>query len=126
MINQTLAIIKPDSVRKKLVNKIRRRLIDGGLQIKRQKVLHLTEFQTKQLYHRHLHRPYYRKLEKFMTSGVSVVMLLEGENAVEKWRKIMLEIRRDFAASQTENCVHGADSATSAAEEIRLFFPENF
>jgi len=123
MKNQTLAIIKPDALEAGLEGTICQSIAAHGLTIARKKRLRLTSAQTDMLYGEHLNKPYYNRLKKFMTSAESLVLLLQGDDAVAVWRGLMHNIRRNYAGDETRNCVHGADSPAAAAEEIKLFFP---
>ena len=129
---QTLSIIKPDAVRKNLIGKIIARFEENGLKISQAKMVHLTKNQAEQFYAVHQARPFYGALTQFISSGPVVVMVLEGEDAIAKNRKIMGAtnpkeaapgtIRADFAASIDENAVHGSDSPETAKQEIKFFF----
>lgn len=123
MKDTTIAIIKPDAVRKNLTAEIILLIQKSGLKILRERRLKLTSAQVAVLYQEHIKRPYYKKLKKFMQSGDSVILLLSGENATIRWRRLLERIRTKYAADKTENCVHGSDSLQAAAEETALFFP---
>lgn len=125
MNDTTLAIVKPDAVRRNLTPEIIRLINESGLKIMRQQRLKLTDAQTAALYHEHLKLPYYPALRDFMLSGDSVMLLLEGKNAIARWRRLIQQIRRIYAENKTENCVHGSDSPAAAVAEISLFFPES-
>lgn len=129
---QTLSIIKPDGVKKKIIGKIITRFEDAGLEIIKIKRMHLSSVQAEDFYAVHRERPFFKDLIAFMTSGDVVVMVLEGEGAVEKNRELMGAtdprkaepgtIRADFAENIDANVVHGSDSAENAQREIAFFF----
>lgn len=132
MLQKTLSIIKPDAVGKNCIGAIIDRFEKNNLRIIAAKMLHLTPDQAEKFYDIHKDRPFFSDLVSFMTSGPVVVMILEGENAVEKNREIMGAtnpkeadagtIRADFAETIDENAVHGSDSAENAEKEIQFFF----
>jgi len=129
---RTLSIIKPDATRRNLTGAINAKIEATGLHIVAQKRLHLTPEQAGKFYEVHKERPFYNDLVSFMTSGPVVVQVLEGENAVAKYRDIMGAtnpanaepgtIRAEYAESIEANSVHGSDSAENAKTEIRFFF----
>ncbi|MFN4174104.1 MAG: nucleoside-diphosphate kinase [Parachlamydiaceae bacterium] len=129
---QTLSIIKPDAVKANHIGAIIDRFERNGLKIAAIKKVSLSEEDAKRFYAVHKDRPFYNDLAKFMSSGPVVVMVLEGDDAVLKNRKIMGAtnpekadpgtIRKDFAKSMQENAVHCSDSLESAASEIKFFF----
>jgi nucleoside-diphosphate kinase len=129
---RTLSIIKPDATRRNLTGKINARIEDAGLRIVAQKRLWLSRAQAEKFYEVHKERPFYSDLCTFMTSGPVVVQVLEGENAVAKYREVMGAtnpanaapgtIRKDFAESIEANSVHGSDSADNAKIESAFFF----
>jgi len=131
---RTLAILKPDCVRRKLAGKVLDRIIDAGFDIVGMKLVHLTEAQAKKFYEVHRERPFYRDLVRFMSSGQSIALVLEKENAVAAFRELIGAtdpqeaapgtIRREFAENKQENVVHGSDSPENAAKEIAFFFSE--
>jgi nucleoside-diphosphate kinase len=132
---RTFSIIKPDATRRNLTGAINDRLERSGLRIVAQKRLHMTKKQAEGFYVVHKDRPFYADLVKFMTSGPVVVQVLEGENAVVKYREVMGAtdpakaapgtIRKDFAESIEANSVHGSDSVENAKQEIIFFFKDN-
>lgn len=132
MSEKTLAIIKPDAVKKKVVGKIIQRIEDEGFEILRMKMVHLTKEDAKEFYVVHKDKKFYDSLADFMSSGEIVVMLLERENAIAHWREVMGAtdpaqaqpgtIRRSFGFSVERNAVHGSDSRTTAEWEIDYFF----
>jgi len=129
---RTLSIIKPDATRRNLTGKINARIEDAGLRIVAQKRLWLSRAQAEKFYEVHKERPFYNDLCTFMTSGPVVVQVLEGENAIAKYREVMGAtnpanaapgtIRKDFAESIEANSVHGSDSADNAKIESAFFF----
>ncbi len=129
---RTFSIIKPDATRRNLTGKINARIEEAGLRIVAQKRLWLSRAQAEKFYEVHKERPFYNDLCTFMTSGPVVVQVLEGENAVAKYREVMGAtnpanaapgtIRKDFAESIEANSVHGSDSAENAKIEIAFFF----
>lgn len=131
-VERTLAIIKPDAVAKGVVGRILTRIEEAGFRIVAMKMVHLTERQAAGFYVVHRERPFYRSLCAFMSQGPAVVLVLEGEGAIQRWRDLMGAtdpaqaapgtIRREFAASIEANAVHGSDSAAAAAFEIPYFF----
>ena len=131
-IEQTLSIIKPDGVRKKIIGEIQRRFEDAGLTILKAKMLEFTIDDAKSFYGIHKDKPFFNDLLTYITSGPVMVQVLEGENAIELNRKLMGAtnpkdaeegtIRRDFASSVEENVVHGSDGPDTARTEIEFFF----
>jgi nucleoside-diphosphate kinase len=129
---RTLSIIKPDATRRNLTGKVNAVIEGAGLRIVAQKRLRLTQSQAEAFYAVHAARPFYRDLVSFMISGPVVVQVLEGENAVARYRDVMGAtdpkkaaagtIRAEFAESIEANSVHGSDSAENAATEIAFFF----
>ncbi|TXH34951.1 MAG: nucleoside-diphosphate kinase [Rhodospirillaceae bacterium] len=129
---RTLSILKPDATRRNLTGKINARIEESGLRIIAQKRIQLTKAQAEKFYEVHAQRPFYNDLVSFMTSGPVVVQVLEGDNAVTKYRDVMGAtnpanaaagtIRKDFAESIEANSVHGSDSADNAKIEVAYFF----
>ncbi|MDY0881339.1 nucleoside-diphosphate kinase [Dongia soli] len=129
---RTLSILKPDATRRNLTGKINARIEESGLRIVAQKRIQLTKAQAEKFYEVHAQRPFYNDLVSFMTSGPVVVQVLEGDNAVTKYRDVMGAtnpanaaagtIRKDFAESIEANSVHGSDSAENAKIEVAYFF----
>lgn len=130
----TLSIIKPDATRRNLTGAINQKIEENGLRIIAQKRLHLTTEQARKFYEVHKERPFYNDLVSFMTSGPVVVQVLQGENAVAKYREVMGAtnpanadagtIRAEFAENIEANSVHGSDSEENAAREVGFFFSE--
>ncbi len=129
---RTLSIIKPDATKRNLTGKVNAVIEAAGLRIIAQKRLHLTQAQAEAFYAVHAARPFYRDLVTFMISGPVVAQVLEGDNAVARYRDVMGAtdpkkaaagtIRAEFAESIEANSVHGSDSAENAAIEIAFFF----
>ncbi len=134
MIERTLSILKPDAVRRNLIGKINSKFEENGLRIAAQKMIVLTTEQAKRFYMEHSEKGFFQDLINFMTSGPIVVQVLEGENAILKNRELMGKtnfaeaaegtIRKMYATSIQENCVHGSDSLNSVGREISFFFSE--
>jgi nucleoside-diphosphate kinase len=132
MIEKTLAIIKPDAVKKKVVGKIIQRIEEEGFEISGLKMLHLTKEEAEGFYIVHKAKPFYDSLTNFMSSGKIVVMILEGENAIEKWRKTMGvtdpalaepgTIRHEYGFSVERNATHGSDAPQTSEWEINYFY----
>lgn len=132
---QTLSILKPDSVSSNHIGAILSRFENAGLKIVASRMLHLSSDQAKSFYAVHTHRPFFQELVTFMTEGPVLVMVLEGENAIAKNRELMGAtnpkdaapgtIRKDFAKSIDRNAIHGSDSRETAEQEIAFFFKKN-
>ena len=133
MSNQTtLSIIKPDAVKAGHADAINTMIESAGLKILQSREISLTKEQAQDFYEVHSDKPFYDDLCGFMTSGRILVQILEGENAVELYRKVMgatnpeeaeeNTIRKKFATSIQENAVHGSDSEENAGAELRFFF----
>ena len=131
-IERTLSILKPDAVGKNKIGAIIQRLEDSSLKVVAARMAHLTTTEAEGFYSVHKERPFFKDLVKFMTSGPVMVMALEGENAVAKYRDVMGAtnpknaapgtIRADFADSIDENAAHGSDALENAKIEIAYFF----
>ena len=131
-IERTFSIIKPDATRRNLTGAINAKIEAAGLRIIAQKRAKWKQADAKKFYAVHKARPFYKDLVKFMTSGPIVMQVLEGNNAVAKYRDIMGAtnpanaapgtIRKDFAESIEANSVHGSDSPENAKKEIKLCF----
>jgi nucleoside-diphosphate kinase len=130
---RTLSIIKPDAVEKKFTGKIIAQLIESGFDVKAMKQLHLTTAQAEGFYAVHRERGFFGELVSFMTRSPVVVMVLEAEDAIQKYRDVIGAtdpaaaaagtIRKLYGASKGENAMHGSDSPETAAGEIAYFFP---
>lgn len=131
-MERTLSIIKPDATSRNLIGKINTMIESHGLKIVGQKMIHLSQKQAEEFYAEHHGKPFFENLIKFMTSAPVVVQVLEGDNAITEYRKIMGAtnpsvaeegtLRKTFALSIDKNSVHGSDSAQSAEREIKFFF----
>ena len=134
-MQNTLSIIKPDAVKKGYTEQICARIEGSGLDIVRKKELLLTRNQAEGFYAEHKGKPFFEALISFMTSGPVQVQVLEGEEAISRYRSLMGNtnpkeadpgtLRHDFAESIDANAVHGSDSIESAAREVAYFFPEH-
>jgi len=135
MNNRTFAMIKPDAVRNGYMGKILDRIIEADFKILGAKLIRMTKAQAEGFYAIHRERPFFQELTTFMSSGKTMVLALEKENAVSAWRDTIGAtnpaeaadgtIRKDFATSLGENAVHGADSDENAAIEIGFFFTDS-
>jgi nucleoside-diphosphate kinase len=131
-IERTLAIIKPDAVGRGLTADVLSRIHKAGFHIVAVKSLWLTKKEAEGFYAVHAARPFFGELTDFMSSGKVVVIALEGEGAILKWRDTMGAtdpakaahgtIRRDLGTSIGNNCTHGSDAADTAAYELGYFF----
>ena len=131
-MERTLSMIKPDAVEKGAAGRIIARLEGCGLKIVAMRMVHLTRSQAEQFYAVHRGKPFYESLTEFMSSGRIVALILEGENAIARYRELMGAtdpakadagtIRKDFAANVERNAVHGSDAPETAAQEIKFFF----
>lgn len=130
---RTLSIIKPDAVEKKHTGKIIAHLLEAGFEIKAMRQMHLTTAQAEGFYAVHSERGFFRELVTFMTRSPVVVMVLEAEDAIQKYRDVIGAtdpaqaaegtIRKLYGASKGENAMHGSDSPENAAIEVAYFFP---
>jgi nucleoside-diphosphate kinase len=129
---RTLAIVKPDAVAKNAIGAILSRIEQAGLRIVALKLVQLTRSEAEGFYAVHKDKPFFASLCAFMTQGPCVPMVLEGENAIQRWRDLMGAtdyrkaapgtIRADFASSIEANAAHGSDAPETAAFEIPYFF----
>jgi nucleoside-diphosphate kinase len=134
-VERTFSILKPDATARNLTGAINAMIEQAGLRIVAQKRVHITRKQAEQFYAVHKARPFFGELVEFMISAPVVVQVLEGENAIAKYRDVMgatdpakaaaNTIRKVHAKSIGENSVHGSDSAENAAIEIAQFFSGN-
>ena len=134
MGNRTFAMIKPDAINNGHSGKILDRIINAKFKILGIKIIRMTKKQAEGFYSIHSEKPFFEDLTSFMSSGKTLVLALEKENAVESWRNTIGAtnpeeaekgtIRKDFASSLSENAVHGADSDKNALIEIGFFFSE--
>ncbi len=134
-VQRTFSILKPDATRRNLTGAVNAVIEKAGLRIVAQKRILMTQAQAETFYAVHSERPFFGELVSFMTSGPVVVQVLEGEEAIAKYREVMGAtnpanaaegtIRKLFAESVGENTVHGSDAPETAAVEIAQFFPAN-
>ena len=134
-VQRTFSIIKPDATERNLTGAVNAVIEEAGLRIIAQKRIRMTRGQAETFYAVHKERPFFGELVDFMVSGPVVVQVLEGENAILRYREVMGAtnpanaaegtIRKKFAKSVGENSVHGSDAADTAAKEIAQFFSEN-
>jgi nucleoside-diphosphate kinase len=134
-VERTLAILKPDCVRKNLVGEVIRRIQEAGFRLGALKMVRLTKHEAEGFYAVHRGRPFFEELTAFMSSGPCVPMVLEKENAVADFRALIGAtdpaeaaegtIRRAFADSKGENIVHGSDSVENGRIESNYFFSEH-
>ena len=134
-IQRTFSIIKPDATARNLTGAINAKIEAAGLRIIAQKRIRLSREQAEGFYGVHKERPFFNDLVTFMISGPVVVQVLEGEDAIAKYRTVMGAtnpeqadagtIRKEFAESIEANSVHGSDAPETAAEEIPFFFADD-
>ena len=132
MIEQTLSIVKPDAVERNLENKIKSFFKEKNLKILKSKKVHITKEEAAEFYKVHQTKPFYQNLCNYLSSGPIMVMVLEGEEAVSRNRKIMGAtdplkaqdgtLRKLYGLSIDKNSVHGSDSVENAKIEIGFFF----
>ncbi|HVZ22054.1 MAG TPA: nucleoside-diphosphate kinase [Vicinamibacterales bacterium] len=132
MPQRTLAIIKPDAVARRLAGRILQRVEDAGFSIRAMRRLHLSRQQAEGFYDVHRARPFFASLTEFMSSGPCIVLVLEADDAIKKWRTLMGAtdpakadagtLRKEFAESIERNATHGSDAPDTAAYEIGYFF----
>jgi nucleoside-diphosphate kinase len=132
VVEQTLAIIKPDGVVRNLVGEVIHRIEKSGLAIKALKMVHLSKAQAEGFYGVHRDKPFFPSLTAFMSEGPVVLMILSGEGAIKRWRDLMGStdpakaaagtIRKDFGESIERNTTHGSDAPETAAFETAYFF----
>jgi nucleoside-diphosphate kinase len=133
-MERTLAIIKPDAVKKNLIGAITKHIQDAGFQVRAMKLVKLTKEQAEGFYAVHRGRPFFEELTSFMSSGACVPIVLEKDNAVADYRTLIGAtnpaqadegtIRKLYASSLGENAVHGSDSVENGLIEANYFFPE--
>jgi nucleoside-diphosphate kinase len=131
-MEHTFAIVKPDAVKRNFIGQILAQIEASGLRIRALKKLTLTRKQAEAFYDVHKERPFYSSLCDYMTSGPVVVMVLEGERAIERWRELMGAtdpakaaegtIRKKFGQNIEQNATHGSDAKETAAREVGFFF----
>ena len=131
-MERTLSIVKPDGVQKHLIGEVVKRFEDHGLKVIGLKMIFMDKTEAEGFYAVHQGKPFFKDLAAFMSSGPSVVMVLEGERAISKTRELIGAtdpkeakegtLRRQFATNIERNIVHGSDGPETAAFEIRYFF----
>jgi len=131
-MERTLSIIKPDGVERGLIGEVIKRLEANNLNIVAMKMVFMTKAQAEGFYTVHKERPFFESLTVFMSSGPAIVMVLEGDNVIARYRELMGAtnfvdaaegtIRREFATDIEKNVVHGSDAPETAAFEIAYFF----
>jgi nucleoside-diphosphate kinase len=132
MSQRTLAIVKPDAVQRRLAGRILQRIEDAGFSVRAIRRIHLSRQQAEGFYDVHRARPFFASLTEFMSSGPSVVLVLEADDAIRKWRTLMGAtdpakadpgtLRKEFAESIERNATHGSDAPETASYEISYFF----
>jgi nucleoside-diphosphate kinase len=132
IMERTLAIIKPDGVARGLIGELIKRLESNDFKIMAMKMVHLSKKQAEGFYAVHQGKPFFESLTDFMSSGPAVVMVLEGENVIDRYRELMGAtnykeaaegtIRKEFATDIEKNVVHGSDAPDTAAFEMAYFF----
>ena len=131
----TLGIVKPDGVRRKLVGQVIQKIEHAGLVIRGLKALRLTREDAERFYAVHEGKPFFKPLIEFMTSGPIVVMVIGGHDSISRWRELMgatdpakakyNTIRREFGTSIEKNVVHGSDGEATSKTEVAFFFRED-
>lgn len=131
-LERTYAMVKPDGVKRGLVGEVVRRLEQKGFRIVGMKLMQIPRETAEKHYGEHQGKPFFEGLVSFITSGPVVAMVVEGENAILEWRKMMGAtnpkdaalgtIRGDFASTIDENVAHGSDAPETAEREIGIFF----
>jgi nucleoside-diphosphate kinase len=132
-MERTLAIIKPDAVERKLSGSIIQRIEDAGFRIRGLRLVNLARADAEGFYAVHRERPFFPQLTAFMSSGPALVIALEADGAIKKWRDLMGAtdpakaatgtLRAQFGTSIERNATHGSDAPDTAAFEIGYFFP---
>lgn len=132
-MQRTLAIIKPDAVAARHAGRIIQRIEDAGFQIRAMRMLRLSRQEAEGFYAVHRERPFFPSLTEFMSSGVVIVLALEAQDAIAKWRGLMGAtdpskadagtLRKEFGRSIQNNATHGSDAPETAAFELGYFFP---
>ena len=128
----TLAIVKPDAVKRNLIGEVIRRIEQSGLQVAAARFLRLSKSDAEGFYAVHRERPFFGSLVEYMCSGPVMVLALEGEDAIKRWRDLMGAtdpakaapgtIRKDLGQSVEANATHGSDAPETARNEIAYFF----
>ena len=131
-MERTLAIIKPDAVASRQAGAILQRIESGGFALRGMRLVHLTRAEAEGFYAVHRERPFFDSLTAFMSSGPAIVLALEADDAIRRWRELMGatdpgqaaagSLRREFGTSIERNATHGSDAPETAATEIGYFF----
>ena len=132
-MERTFAIIKPDAVKARHAGSIIQRIEQEGFTIRAMRMVNLSQKEAEGFYAVHRERPFFPSLTKFMSSGPAIVMALEAEDAIRKWRTLMGatdpakadpgSLRKEFGSSIENNATHGSDAPETAAFEVGYFFP---
>jgi nucleoside-diphosphate kinase len=132
MVEQTLIVLKPDSVKKNVVGEILKRFEEKGFVIKKLKMLTMDKAEAERFYSVHKEKPFFSELVSFITSGSIVAAVIEGSDAISKVRTIIGStkpneaapgtVRRDFGAGITQNAIHASDSVESFIKESKIIF----
>ena len=132
MNQKTLSILKPEAVERNLLEDIKKKFLENKLKIVKTKKIQITKEEALEFYKVHQSKPFYEKLCGYLSSGPIVVMILEGENAIQENRRIMGAtdpknaeegtIRKQYGISIDKNSIHGSDSPDNAKKEIDFFF----
>jgi len=131
-MERTLAIIKPDAVANRHAGAILQRIESGGFALRGMRLVHLTRADAEGFYSVHRERPFFDSLTAFMSSGPAIVLALEADDAIRRWRDLMGStdpakaapgsLRREFGTSIERNATHGSDAPETAATELAYFF----
>ena len=131
-MERTLAIIKPDAVGNRYVGAILQRIEEGGFEIRAMRLVRLTRAEAEGFYAVHCEKPFFESLTAFMSSGPAIVLALEADGAIRRWRDVMGatdparaeagSLRREFGTSIERNATHGSDAPETAATELGYFF----
>ena len=134
-VERTLAILKPDCIRKKLAGEVLRRIEEAGFTVRAMKMVRLTKVEAEGFYAVHRGKPFFEELTEFMSSGPCMPLVLEKQNAIADYRELIGAtdpadaaegtIRNDFADSVGQNIVHGSDSVENGKQESNYFFAEH-
>lgn len=132
-MERTFAIIKPDAVKSRDAGRIIARIEQEGFTIRAMRMVSLSRLEAEGFYAVHRERPFFASLTEFMSSGPCIVMALEADDAIRKWRALMGAtdpakaeagtLRKEFGASIENNATHGSDAPDTAAYELGYFFP---
>ena len=132
-MERTLAIIKPDAVAARLAGRILTRIEEAGFHVRAVRLVRLTRAEAEGFYHVHRARPFFGSLTTFMSSGPAIVMALEAQDAIRRWRDLMGAtdparadvgtLRKEFGTSIERNATHGSDASDTATFELGYFFP---